>query len=131
MVRTPLSWSMVKKAASSPSTDQLTSPNGLLAWVNEAVSDHSWFSSIVAAAMDLIATEPASSSRIPTSALGFASPMARPRAFVHLVDMPMYSPPSIRVSSTELTVLVNSVCLITTCPCPMRTASSRFPVISA
>ena len=58
MVRTPLSWSMVKKAASSPSTDQLTSPNGLLAPVKSASWAHSSFSSTVAAEMEATATEP-------------------------------------------------------------------------
>ena len=71
-MRTPVSWSMVKKAASLPATDQLTSPNGLLAPVKSASWIHSLFSSTVPAAMGSIATEPRSSSRMATSALGFA-----------------------------------------------------------
>ena len=110
MVRTPLSWSMLKRAASSPSTDQLTSPNGLLVPVKSASWVQSSFSSTVAGAMEATATEPWSSSRMATRAPGFAYRMGLPTALFHWVDMPMYSPLSIRVSSTELTVVVNSVC---------------------
>ena len=117
-----------------PATDQLTSPSGLLAPVKAAVWVHSWFSSTVAAAMGAIATEPASSSRMPTSALGFAYRMGLPMELFHWVVMPMYSPPSMRVSSTELTVVVNSTLLIGSDSFglnPTRTASSLSPVISA